>query len=133
MKVQPQQEAPYRLAIRAGVIAALAMGVVLATSQPTRALIQSACEASFEPPSVNVGSESVTAFYRLSESIGDISRATAEDGSGLQIVGIDAAMSTITLGTQNAEAGDWDVTFHGPEEASCVGSIQVVAPDATAP
>lgn len=81
------------LASRAGIIGAILIGIVLVTSGPGGAATPP-CEVSFEPPSILAGSESVTVFFRLSESIGDELTASAPDESGLQITAIDQDLST---------------------------------------
>lgn len=127
MKTDIREERRYTLAMKAGVVSALALGVALVASEPTRALVQAACEASFEPSSVPAGSEAATVFYRLSEEIGSLDGVTAQDGSGLVVTGHDGEMATLSLNTTEANAGSWSVTFHGQDDQTCAGAIEVSA------
>jgi len=126
MRHQKRQPAGFEWPARAGVIAALAIGVALVTSRPSDALIDQACAATFEPPTIPTGSEAATAFYSLSESIGEPLHMTTEEGSGLRVVRVDMAMATLTLSTVDARPGTWEITFHGEAEQTCAGSIDVI-------
>jgi len=119
----------YALAAQAGLVSALALGVVLVGSKPTQAMVRALCEASFEPSAVPAGSESATVFYELSEGIGEVQGVSAEDGSGLVVRGYDTEMSTLSFNTSDAEAGNWTVTFQGADGQSCQGSIEISQPE----
>lgn len=131
MKTEDRKTKRYTIAAQAGVLSALALGMILVGSEPTRAFVRSACEASFEPTAVPAGSEAATVFYQLSEGIGDLEGASAESGSGLTVTGHDSEMSTLTFNTADAKPGSWSVTFHGQDDQICAGSLEVSQPEDT--
>jgi hypothetical protein len=131
MKTENRRTKRYTIAAQAGVVSALALGVILVGSGPTRAFARAACEASFEPSAVPAGSEAATVFYRLSEGIGELEGVSAESGSGLAVSGRDGEMSTLSLNTADAKPGNWGVTFHGQDDQTCTGSLEVSQPEDT--
>lgn len=70
-------------------------------------------------------------FYQLSEGIGELEGISAESGSGLAISGHDGEMSTLSLNTADAQPGNWGVTFHGQDDQTCTGSLEVSQPEDT--
>jgi len=45
--------------------------------------------------------------------------------SGLEVTDHDATMRSLTLDASRAQPGEWDVTLHGDEEATCTGVLTV--------
>ncbi len=125
METRSRPATRYTMAVRASGVAALALGVILVSSEPTRALVQAACEASFEPTAVPSESETAIVFYKLSEEIGELAGVSAEAGSGLLVTGHDSEMSTLSLNTADAKAGSWTLTFHGADDLTCTGAIEI--------
>jgi hypothetical protein len=83
------------------------------------------CIATLTPDSVLRGADPVNVTYGLSEPIGSVSRVMPDQGSGIIVTAVDSAQSLLTLDTNAAEAGSWNLTFHGSEERTCGGTIYV--------
>jgi len=118
----------YTLATQSGVVTALVLGVILVASEPTRALVRAACEASFEPTAIPAGAEAATVFYQLTETIGELEQISAQEGSGVVVSGHDLEMSTLSLNTIEAKPGTWTLIFEGQDDQTCQGSIDVAQP-----
>lgn len=83
------------------------------------------CIATLEPDTVLRGAESAALTYGLSEDIGTVGRVTAPADSRITVSGIDPANTQVTLNTQSAELGDWELTFHGANDLTCAGMVHV--------
>lgn len=84
-----------------------------------------ACIATLDPDTVLRGAPATEVTYGLSEEIGTIGQVTAPEQSGLRVSGVDPTTTMVTLDTQAAVVGDWDLTFHGSDEKTCVGTLHV--------
>lgn len=97
---------------------ALAIGM-----KPAHADLQ--CIATLSPDTVLRGTDPVNVTYSLSEPIGSIEGVIPDEGSGIVVSAVDSTQSALTLDTNTAEAGSWQLTFHGSEQRSCTGRIHV--------
>ncbi len=84
-----------------------------------------ACEATLTPASVQISPEPVSVEVTMSEPIGEVGNVMAHSDSGIKAGPYNAEMGSLTLGLADAKPGEWPITFHGEDEASCAGAITV--------
>ena len=104
-----------------------ALVALVFTTAAVPAPAQTQCAATFAPESVTVQETPVEVEYTLSAPIGTVADATTQDMSGLDVVGHDGAERRISLDTSTAAEGEWEITFHGDDEATCTGRLTVRA------
>jgi hypothetical protein len=115
---------------RAASILALATPVLfaVAATRPAQIAVVEGmpCTASLTPDSAKIQPEPSRLGYALSEPIGMVGAATAQDESGLEVVSVDGEAKTVTVNTSGAAEGSWSLTFSGEEGKACVGTLRVV-------
>lgn len=124
--------------LRTGALSAVAMltGLALlgwtygpANEAPAAAPTVDECEATFDPDSVEHGSEE-TLEVSFSESIGMVESVEADPDSGLYLEWVnhqeeeEPQEGEVRVSATDAEMGTWEVTFEG-DEGECHGEITV--------
>lgn len=84
-----------------------------------------ACVATLDPDTVLRGAPAVAVTYGLSEVIGPIEKVTTPEDSQLKVSGVDPTATMVTFDTQSTVVGAWDVTFHGSDQRTCTGTLNV--------
>ena len=85
------------------------------------------CELELRPAEVPRGDVRVTVVARLSEDIGEVTGATAQDRSGVEVAAAQPGPDRhvrLTLNTTEANEGEWQVTVSG-EQGECSGQLRV--------
>jgi hypothetical protein len=107
------------LSVGAGV---LLLAWVMAPAMP----VDHDCELTFEPPQVQVGSESTAVHATPSEEIGEVSEVTADPRSGLEISFGEEGPLSLEVNASEAVAGSWLVALSHDGESVCSGALRVV-------
>ncbi len=116
--------------LRAALIAGFcgAIPFSLGALRPASGVVRD-CTATLTPDTISAGSDSVSIAFMFDDSIGTVTEVTPAEGSGLTVVSVDAAGSTLLLDASAATAGDWQLSFMGSDEdEACPGTLHVVGP-----
>ena len=83
------------------------------------------CTATLTPASVQISAEPASVRVEMSEVIGEVDAVTPHADSGIEVGRYNDEMGALTLDVAEANPGDWPITFHGENDATCDGSITV--------